>query len=221
MAVLVIPGVSAYDTHDKKKEMESRLARIRTLEIPAAVLGIVRATEATEQVETIQAAMHAIALHRPTTLPLVVSTLSSAEPHLSMAAASAAASASPAQAELIERAAVVAAPTYAGSISSTLQAQGYGKKSDHRGNGGNGKKADPDHSWTPPGQRDTLPNGKPRPDPPRRPVDPPRPMHYNKPPKPDRPGKPEHPLPERPGNPHPGGKEVRPGPPGGHPVWDR
>lgn len=225
--LLVVPGVYA-DYSERKKDIEARLDRTRTLEIPATVLGIIRATEATSQVEAIEAAMEVIALRRPTTLPMVVSTIANAEPQLSIAAASAAASVSPAQADLIHRAAVIAAPAAADGITAAIEAQHHKPKhADERGRpanpgeNGQGRRADPDKVFEHPRETGTLPNGKPFPDPPRRPVDPPRPIHYNKPPKPDRPDKPEHPLPERPGNPNPGGKPVRPAPPGGHPVWDR
>lgn len=229
-ALFVVPGINA-DVTDKEKEVEARLRRVPALEFPAAVLGIVRATEATKRVETIQAAMNVIAAHRPATLPLVVATIAKAEPQLSAAAASAALAASPAQAGLIGRAAVTAAPTQAENITAAIEAQDHKERhaverggpgqGEENGNGPRPKQVEPDKSWRHPRETGTLPNGKPFPDPPRRPVDPPRPVHYGKPPKPDHPGRPEHPRPERPGNPNPGGKPVRPTPPGGHPVWDR
>lgn len=224
-AALIVPGAIAELPAEKKKELESRLRRSTTPEIPATVLGLIRATEAASKVETIEAAMEVVALRRPTALPLVVSTIAKAEPELSEAAASAAVQSAPAQASLIERAAVTAAPERADLIS---QAVGNKGKEKGRGNGGEapgnsnqGKKADNPKFGNWPDFDDPLPNGKKRPSPPNRPVDPPRPVHYNKPPRPGHPGRPEHPLPERPGNPNPGGKIVRPGPPGGHPVWDR
>ena len=218
-AALIVPCTMGDLPAEKKKELESLLRRSTTPDIPVTVLGIIRAAEATRKVETIEAAMEVVALRRPAALPLVVSTVAREEPGLSEAAAAAAVQAAPAQAALIERAAVTAAPERAGLISQAVRGSGNERGNGQEGDRGKRVGADKVGQW--PDFDDPLPNGKQRPDPPRRPVDPPRPMHYNKPPRPDHPGKPEHPLSERPGNPNPGGKIVRPGPPDGHPVWDR
>lgn len=221
-AALIVPGAIAELPAEKKNELESRLRRSTTPEIPATVLGIIRAAEAAQRVETIEASMEVVALRRPHAVPLVVSTIAKAEPELSGAAVSAAIQVAPKQATLIERAAVTAAPEQADAISLAIRGnvENKGQRTGSEENG-NGKTVEFTKGGQWPDFDAPLPNGKVRPKPPRRPVDPPRPVHYNKPPKPDRPGHPEHPLPERPGNPNPDGKVVRPAPPGGHPVWDR